>query len=383
MAEIQPPHFLQEGCHTALGDRQVNSSYVCAEGVAFGANGGGDLEVVDGPSGMQVAVSSGNAFIQGDTVGWQGMYHVSNDANVNLTLAAADPTDPRRDLIIAQVKDSTYSGALDEWELMVVTGTPSPSPSTPATPASALALAYVTVAAGATSITASDITDLRAAYTACGAGEPEVVLILDSSTNFTKANHPGMRWARVICQGSGGAGGGSPATAAGESAVGSGGSAGEMRELTIALDDLAAVETVSISAGGLGVPNSDGGVGGPVSFGSWVTALGGAGGIAGTAGSTADAVEGAGPISGGTGGDVSKPGAASQPARRSATPAATYSSNGGDSNYGAGGRGRTTEGPGNDAEGYGAGGGGSKSGASSPGRTGGNGGEGVCIIYLT
>ena len=183
MSEIQDPSYLANGCVTAQGDRQVLSSLVCEEGIALGASGGGDLAVTQRGAGanMSVDVASGNAFVQGDTVGWQGMYHVSNDATENITIPAADPTNPRIDLIVAQVRDSQYAGATDDWSLDVVSGTAAPAPVAPATPASALVLAHVAVAASAASIVNANITDMREAYIPCSGGGRWVTNPLDAT----------------------------------------------------------------------------------------------------------------------------------------------------------------------------------------------------------
>ena len=166
MTELKPS-FTQCGCTTAQEDRQLTSSLVCLEGVAP-ATSGEPLEVTAG-SGMVLNVAAGNAFVQGDTVAWQGMYHVSNDASKTVTIPTADPTNPRIDLIVAHVKDSTYVGAVCNWAIEAVTGTPLPSPSAPAVPDSALVLAQVSVPANDTTIDAGQITDMRQFYVECAA----------------------------------------------------------------------------------------------------------------------------------------------------------------------------------------------------------------------
>lgn len=181
MAELNPPSWLRDGCHTAQGDRLIISGLVCVEGVKNPSSG--ELAVSDGPSGLQVVVAAGHAFIEGDSVAGQGMYHVYNDANETLTCSAADPTDPRIDLVVARVYDSQYTGSLDEWRLEIVTGTPSPSPSAPATPASAIPLARVTVAAGDTALSSGDITDVRTGYQIC---QEEVFLSVFKASAFTR-----------------------------------------------------------------------------------------------------------------------------------------------------------------------------------------------------
>jgi hypothetical protein len=124
----------------------------------------GDLAVAqNGTPNMSVLVAAGSAFIRGTQAASQGVYHSFNDASTNLTIAAANATNPRRDLIVLQIRDAAYSGAVRDARLLVVTGTPAASPVDPSlssTP-NALVLARVRVAAAATSITNAVIDDLR------------------------------------------------------------------------------------------------------------------------------------------------------------------------------------------------------------------------------
>ncbi len=126
----------------------------------------GDLLVsANGTPNMTVLVAAGEALINGTQSSiYQGAYHCLNDASVSLSIAAADPTNPRIDLVVAQVRDAAYSGSNNDWILAVVTGTPAPSPSPPATPNNAIVLAQVAVAALASSITSGNITDKRPVF---------------------------------------------------------------------------------------------------------------------------------------------------------------------------------------------------------------------------
>jgi hypothetical protein len=112
---------------------------------------------------MTVNVAAGGCFIRGTASLNQGAYHLWNDATVNLAISPADATNPRRDLVIAVVRDAAYSGASNDARLIVVTGTPAASPVDPslASHPNALVLARITVAAGDTAINTADITDLR------------------------------------------------------------------------------------------------------------------------------------------------------------------------------------------------------------------------------
>lgn len=137
---------------------------VGARHVAHGVVSPADLVVTQaGTPAMKVQVAAGLASIVGTVSAEQGPYAFYNDAALELTIAAANPTNPRRDLVVAQVRDAVYGGLDTDARLVVVQGTPAASPSDPSLSAhpNALVLARVTVAAGATSITNANITDLR------------------------------------------------------------------------------------------------------------------------------------------------------------------------------------------------------------------------------
>ncbi len=161
MTEIKP-QFLDEKTYAAKFDRQFPRD-ILTEGIVE-AN---DLEIteLDTP-GMGVKVASGVGYVQGDQSAIQGHYRIFNDASKNLTIAASDPTNDRKDRIIAQVYDSVdIGGAEDKWVLEVLTGTPAPSPDPPALPADALDLAIVLVEDGVTTIVDANITDQRSQIT--------------------------------------------------------------------------------------------------------------------------------------------------------------------------------------------------------------------------
>lgn len=159
MAEINPPWTLEQ---LATHHANVNRMYMAAatdraEGTIYG------LAVSQRGAGanMSVDVAVGSAVVFGDENEQQGTYGVTNDAAKNVVIAAADPTNPRRDLIVCRVRDAFYSGATNAWDLFVVQGTPAGSPADPSVPNNCLTLARVAVAAAAASITNANITDLR------------------------------------------------------------------------------------------------------------------------------------------------------------------------------------------------------------------------------
>jgi hypothetical protein len=137
---------------------------VASSDPAHGVVRTGDFAVTqNGTPNMSVDVAAGGAFIRGTQNANQGAYHVWNDGTVNLSIDAAHPTNGRKDLVIAQVRDAFYSGATNDARITVVTGTAAASPVDPSLSSfpNALVLARITVAAGDTAINTADITDLR------------------------------------------------------------------------------------------------------------------------------------------------------------------------------------------------------------------------------
>ncbi|WP_181771292.1 hypothetical protein [Amycolatopsis pittospori] len=143
-------------------------SGVMASGDTAGVGGSSHMamRVKPASSGLAVTVEMGNAVINTPSM---GAYMCALDAVKSLTLAAASSTTNRVDLVIARVYDdlnpaiASASGqrkfAIEVWQGDPATGTPSvpvPTPTEGWTP-----LAAVTVAKGATALTAADIRDLR------------------------------------------------------------------------------------------------------------------------------------------------------------------------------------------------------------------------------
>lgn len=110
---------------------------------------GDKFKVSPGP-GLQVMVGSGRA--------WFVHTWVYNDANEYLTLGAADPLRGRKDAIVLTIDHST---AVRAAKLEVIAGTVSDNPAKPTITSTNLIkrvpLAYVTVGAGATSISVGNI----------------------------------------------------------------------------------------------------------------------------------------------------------------------------------------------------------------------------------
>jgi hypothetical protein len=113
------------------------------------------LQVTAG-SGLTVKVAAGYCAVRHPTSG-QGAYLTGLMAQATLSLATADPSNPRIDLVCARISDLGTSSSSSDVE--VVTGTPASSPVAPALPSAAISLATVAVAAAAT--VPGTITDLR------------------------------------------------------------------------------------------------------------------------------------------------------------------------------------------------------------------------------
>lgn len=157
-----PPSWLQNGSHPAENDRLTTQALWATTGIIAPSS----LAVTaNSPAGMSVRVAAGWAAIVGTIQPNMGTYVAYNDATVTLTIATANPSNPRIDLVCMTVNDSYYTGALDNVVLQVITGTPAASPVAPTLPANSISLATVAVAAGAVTITSGNITDQRVTVT--------------------------------------------------------------------------------------------------------------------------------------------------------------------------------------------------------------------------
>ena len=157
---LHNPVWLHADSYDAVDFRNSLSSLLSSTG---GIVGSGDYAVSAPASGMSVNVAAGQIWVPGTQVANQGQYYMLNDGTISVTVPAADPTNPRIDLIVAQIVDTQYGGASNTGEVVDVSGTPAASPVAPSAPANSLVLAQVYVGAGVTSITSANITDERGA----------------------------------------------------------------------------------------------------------------------------------------------------------------------------------------------------------------------------
>lgn len=166
MTVQNPAVFIQSESHPAEDVRRMLYALAGGDGLG-GVVRDTHLAVTEksGTPDMSVDVAGGMIWIPGDEGSYQGLYFAENRGTTNLSISAADPTNARKDLVVAKVQDSAYSGATDAWSLAVVTGTPAGSPSEPSAPSNSVVLAMVDVAAAATSIVDANITDRRTTST--------------------------------------------------------------------------------------------------------------------------------------------------------------------------------------------------------------------------
>jgi hypothetical protein len=124
------------------------------------------------PPAMTVSVGAGMAFVQGASSATQGVYTVVNDSSFTLAVSAANPSNPRIDLVVLEVLDQAYSGSSNLAQVRVLAGTPATNPAPPTATGSFIALAQIQVPANASAVTSANITDLRPFSTALGAPIP-------------------------------------------------------------------------------------------------------------------------------------------------------------------------------------------------------------------
>lgn len=178
MAELNPPYALQNAgaTHTASGDRLMLSGLFAGQsGTGLVARGGVNpvlgseftVAQTTTPS-MAVQVFSGICYVAGTEAATQGLYACINDASKTITVSTAHGTLPRIDTLVARVYDSAYSGALNEWRLEIIAGTPASSPVAPTLPNNSLPLSNITVGAAVTSITNGNLQDRRIYASAVG-----------------------------------------------------------------------------------------------------------------------------------------------------------------------------------------------------------------------
>lgn len=156
--------------YSAAQDRRVLGALFSREGVLD--KDAGHLKVSQRGAGanFSVDVAAGGAAIQGDDVSDQGIYQVASTATENRTTPSAPGSGTRNHRVIARIQDKMHNGIWTgyDWVIEIQQDTGS---GTPALPASAIPLALVAIAAGQSSVTNANITDLRPR---CSVGTPNL-----------------------------------------------------------------------------------------------------------------------------------------------------------------------------------------------------------------
>lgn len=166
---VLTPEFLQTKKYKALRDRLVLAHGAQIQPGVWDAN---DYKVVQRGAGanMTVDVGAGFALAPANDPGNAGLYHVQNDAVVNVgPFSAAHATLPRVDRVVLTVNDSIDGGdASDAGVLQIIAGTATSGATldnltgaTALTSNSSLLLADVLIPAASSSVVTANIRDRR------------------------------------------------------------------------------------------------------------------------------------------------------------------------------------------------------------------------------
>lgn len=138
---------------------------------------------------MGIDVAAGAAWINGDDSALlQPVYHQVSNSVVQVSVDAADATNPRIDRVVLQIDDATFDATgARQARIEVLTGTPAASPAAPAEPDSAITLATISVAANDTAIEDADITDART-QARIGDGFVDTASLVDALVTTAKIN---------------------------------------------------------------------------------------------------------------------------------------------------------------------------------------------------
>lgn len=416
--------------YSAAELRQAMALALTYGGRAMGARGGvrpGGTQLQVSLAGSTITVKAGVACVDPGLTTPQGPYWVALPADETPgPLAAADATNPRKDIVVLRVYDNDEdSSGLRLARSEYLAGVAGSSPAEPAVPAGAIRLATIDVPAspGAPAVTdrrpfvvgSGGILpvrdqaerdalpaygglhvwrmDLRRVEVHDSAGWRTVAAQTQVYTTVGAPPSGGGTWSKpfgarsvwVRCQGGGAAGGGAAVTSAGNASVGGGGGGGCYAEAMLDASAVPASVTVTVGAGGAGAAGATGGAGGTSSFGTLVTAGGGSGGDCRPAAATAFGIDGG---AGGTTatGDIRFEGGSGAPGWGDGQ--LGIAGVGGGSAMGGGGRGQRTFTNGQQLAGaaggaYGGGGGGAiHSGSVASASAGGPGGRGAVIVTV-
>jgi hypothetical protein len=149
-----------------IGTKIFNGGTAAANQIPGGVFPGMGAMAVSTAGGMNIAVNAGYCCCPNSSSALQGGYVFGLMNAQTFALAAASLTYPRIDIVVAYVADLGTDASSAYVE--VVPGTPGATPVPPAPPANSVTLAQISVGAGATSVTAANITDVRTYVVAPG-----------------------------------------------------------------------------------------------------------------------------------------------------------------------------------------------------------------------
>jgi hypothetical protein len=151
---------------SAKGSSLLGSSYMAGRGGVLRRGSGLNLELAQQGGGtMSVVMEPGMCYVPGTENLAQMGYMVGWDASqVVGPFAAAHATLNRTDVVYTKIRDSFYSGASLDAQVLIATGTAGGAEGSLAGIANALMLGKVTVRAGATSIITTDINNNETRY---------------------------------------------------------------------------------------------------------------------------------------------------------------------------------------------------------------------------
>lgn len=161
------PEFIQPLKYRANRLRMLTSDAPLQEGVVSPWSGSTNPFKVrpTSPASMAVDIEEGAAYVRGDALDYQGLYHVVNDATVTVNIPPNSSGLPRVDMIVVTAKDSVDASDADDVPVFqVITGTPTSGATVnnelglDALPDSSLLLATVAVPSGAATIPANGAT---------------------------------------------------------------------------------------------------------------------------------------------------------------------------------------------------------------------------------
>lgn len=121
--------------------------------------------VISANTGMTVNTSEGFGMVAMDSnisTFWKTLNWVLSDEIKTLTIATADATNPRYDLVCLKIDTANKTVSLvSSGDDILMKGTPAGSPSAPAVPAGYTQVGYILVTAGLTTITSANIFNIR------------------------------------------------------------------------------------------------------------------------------------------------------------------------------------------------------------------------------